>query len=365
MCTKQLILEQWRDRAGVFHSHYFAHFVPEIHNEVFLRKLSLRHNNHKFVIVPCGKCADCIRKAARDWKIRLYHEAQITSSCIFLTLTYNNDNLPSDGNLHYDDFQKFMKRLRRKLPKGHKITYFVACEYGTKTFRPHFHAIIYDLPLTFLSDSKFFCTSRSDKRIKIYRSPAIEKIWNKGYCSFTKVEKRDPRAFGYVSGYLISKKNKRHFSDVSSRGLTPENHHMSLKPCIGRRYFDKYYISMYKMCEGKTWFDCKLVITPRAYDRWYQTLTESYVICKDLLSSDEWDYYFAPNAPATRSELMHFIFNVLKNYDIHLDKISDFDIIKKKRRKFLSASSTGLRSKEIVLEQSLYSSRDIIYNLED
>lgn len=363
MCTHQLILEQYRDKSGKFISKYFGEYVPEVHTPQYLFKLSLKHNNHKFQVVPCGKCNDCIRKQARDWKIRLFHEAQVTNTCIFLTLTYDDDNKPENNCLCYRDFQLFMKRLRRRL-KNVKITYFVAGEYGTRTFRPHFHAILYDIPEEIIREFKFFCVSRSDKRIKIYRSSFFEDLWKKGYISITKVERNDPRAFGYVSGYIISKKNKRHFNEVAQLGLAPEFHHMSLKPCIGRRYFDKYHIDMYKYCEGRTWFDCKLVITPRAYDKWYKVKTERLIICKDLLSQDEWDYYFAPNAPATRSELMRFIYKYLKSYEVHIDKVSDFDIIKKKRAEFASASSTGLKSKDIVLEQALYSSRDVTYNME-
>lgn len=363
MCTHQLILEQWRDKIGKFHSKFYAEYVPEVHTPAFLFKLSLKHHNHKFQVVPCGKCLDCIRKQARDWKVRLFHEAQVTNTCIFLTLTYNDDNLPKDGCIHYDHFQKFMKRLRRKLD-GVKITYFVACEYGTRTFRPHFHVIIYDLPIEVINEFKFFCCSRSDRRIKVFRSSFFEDLWTFGYSSITKVERNDPRAFGYVAGYIISKKNKRHFREVEKLGLCPESHKMSLKPCIGRRYFDKYYVSIYKYCSGRTWFDCNLVITPRAYDKWYQAKTERLVFRNNLLHPDEWDYYFAPNAPATKAEKMNFIFNYLKDYEITVDKISDFDIIKKKRKEFASSSSTGLKSKDIILEQALYSGRDITLNME-
>lgn len=45
---------------------------------------------------------------------------------------------------HKDHFQKFMKRLRRDLDTP--IKYFSCGEYGDKSFRPHYHAIILGVP---------------------------------------------------------------------------------------------------------------------------------------------------------------------------------------------------------------------------
>lgn len=41
--------------------------------------------------------------------------------------------------------QKFFKRLRKKYSESHpKIKYYAVGEYGTKTLRPHYHAIIFN-----------------------------------------------------------------------------------------------------------------------------------------------------------------------------------------------------------------------------
>ena len=65
---------------------------------------------------------------------------------MFLTLTYNDDNLPSDVGLHKDDLQRFFKRLRKALDTK-KIRYFACGEYGDTTSRPHYHAIVFGLGL--------------------------------------------------------------------------------------------------------------------------------------------------------------------------------------------------------------------------
>ena len=59
----------------------------------------------------------------------------------FITLTYADEYLPSDGKLKYLDFQLFMKRLRKYC--GKEISFFMCGEYGEKTARPHYHACIF------------------------------------------------------------------------------------------------------------------------------------------------------------------------------------------------------------------------------
>ncbi|MDX8558692.1 hypothetical protein OZ663_18615, partial [Elizabethkingia sp. HX CGY] len=46
-------------------------------------------------------------------------------------------------SLDYRDFQLFMKRARKLQEK--KISYFLVGEYGSQTFRPHYHAIVFDV----------------------------------------------------------------------------------------------------------------------------------------------------------------------------------------------------------------------------
>lgn len=62
----------------------------------------------------------------------------------FITLTYDNEHLPPYYSLRYTDFQKFMKRLRKGL-KDERIKYLVSGEYGSRTHRPHYHAIIFGI----------------------------------------------------------------------------------------------------------------------------------------------------------------------------------------------------------------------------
>lgn len=93
--------------------------------------------------VPCGRCVGCRIARTREWSIRLLHELDSWDDGVFLTLTYDDDHLPSDYSLHKEDLQKFFKRLRKQL--SHPIKYFACGEYGDTTWRPHYHAIIFGL----------------------------------------------------------------------------------------------------------------------------------------------------------------------------------------------------------------------------
>ena len=95
--------------------------------------------------LPCGQCIGCRLERSRQWAIRCLHEASLHERNAFITLTYDESNLPPGGSLVYRDFQLFMKRLRKV---AGKVTFYVGGEYGENLLRPHFHACIfgYDFP---------------------------------------------------------------------------------------------------------------------------------------------------------------------------------------------------------------------------
>lgn len=93
---------------------------------------------------PCGKCRACRVNHTREWALRLMHERQYWDDAIFLTLTYSDDHLPTRGTLVKRDVQLFIKRVRKDLI-GRVIRYYAVGEYGEKTNRPHYHAIMFGL----------------------------------------------------------------------------------------------------------------------------------------------------------------------------------------------------------------------------
>ena len=126
----------------------------------------------KIITYPCGKCAACLSNRRQEWTARLIIEDKHSQSSNFLTITYDERHKPTVlykppneesfllGTLSKDHIQLFLKSLRRKqeryelrekLPHW-KIRYFIAGEYGSKTLRPHYHAIMFNVRRHIIQD---------------------------------------------------------------------------------------------------------------------------------------------------------------------------------------------------------------------
>ena len=101
------------------------------------------------ITVGCGKCLSCRIAKRKEWSTRLWHELAYHNKSVFLTLTYDDYNVPDNESLRLKDLQLFFKRLRKSLYKADfpRIKYFACGEYGNMTARPHYHSIIYGLGL--------------------------------------------------------------------------------------------------------------------------------------------------------------------------------------------------------------------------
>lgn len=194
--------------------------------------------------LPCGSCIGCKLKKSQEWAIRCVHEAQMHASNSFITLTYNDDNLPPGGNLQKRDFQLFMKRFR----KNHKVRYYQCGEYGPKLGRPHYHALIFGHNFP---DKKFWKQTPSGE--KIYRSATLEKLWTnpdtKQSMGWSSVGEMTYQSAAYVARYTMLKKNgdaaPAHYSrhdPVTGEiiHLLPEYTTMSRNPGIASSWFAKY-----------------------------------------------------------------------------------------------------------------------------
>jgi len=98
--------------------------------------------------LPCGKCLECKATRISGWSFRLIKQSEISTSAIFLTLTYNTDHVPITDKhlmtLDKTDLQKFFKRLRKLHPKNTQLKYYACGEYGGHTRRPHYHIILFN-----------------------------------------------------------------------------------------------------------------------------------------------------------------------------------------------------------------------------
>jgi len=103
---------------------------------------------------PCGNCLSCLQKKRATWSFRLLQEMYVSESAYFLTLTYDNENVPRNESgipiLNKRDLQLFKKRLRKFNKKYTKVSvrYYSVGEYGTRSYRPHYHSIIFNVTST-------------------------------------------------------------------------------------------------------------------------------------------------------------------------------------------------------------------------
>lgn len=162
-------------------------------------------NTHDYILAPCLHCVACNNASASKQTVRVYNEIKQHRYSIYFTLTYDNDHLPrfemfldrkniiqcrpvgrcvdsfdsyplnfTDifGSLYFEDdiflptiendapsyqfgvcckkdIQDFVKRVRKKIdklniPENEKqIRYYIASEYGPKTYRPHYHGFFF------------------------------------------------------------------------------------------------------------------------------------------------------------------------------------------------------------------------------
>lgn len=184
------------------------------------------------ITVPCGVCYDCLSKHRQFWAFRIYQESLRAGSAYFVTLTYDETFIPFvlgsdlknvktlmsyipsiDEEIHFvvhkPDVQKFLKRLRKMLGIEAKLRYYLVSEYGTQTGRPHYHMIIFNLPINPL--------------------PELEKAWGLGFVSLTPL---NIRRIMYVLKYIVN--------GIDQTKVVKEFALMSRKPGLGASYVETH-----------------------------------------------------------------------------------------------------------------------------
>lgn len=203
--------------------------------------------------LPCGQCIGCKLERSRQWAIRCIHEASLHQDNCFITLTYNQENLPADGSVNVEHFQLFMKRLRHHF-KGQTIRFFHCGEYGDENERPHYHAILFNVDFP---DKKLY---KIDNDNRTYTSETLERLWTHGFCIIGNVTFESA---AYVARY-ITKKVTGNKADDHYKGRKPEYITMSRRPGIAadflKKWKDDIYPHDYVIVNGKK------VGVPKFYD---------------------------------------------------------------------------------------------------
>ncbi len=187
--------------------------------------------------------------------MRCVHEASLHEENSFITLTYSDDTLPEGGTLVKQDFQKFMKRLRKEYD-GTRIRFYHCGEYGEKSGRPHYHGLLFGLDF----HDKFLHTTRGDN--KVFRSPTLERLWQAGHSEVGSVTFKSA---AYCARY-VTKKFKGTEEQVRNYygHRVPEYATMSRRPGIGKEWYDKFKEEV--LANDSVIINGREVKPPRFYD---------------------------------------------------------------------------------------------------
>lgn len=182
--------------------------------------LCIRRDEQTF---PCGQCHPCRVNARRVWTSRLLLESRAHPHSLFVTLTYDDDHIPTtkrhDATLKPRDLQLWLKRLR----KIRATRFFAVGEYGDETWRPHYHAILFG----YWPEAEL----RQVGRFRVH--PIVQETWAKG---FTSAEPMTPERAAYAAGYTVKKLTKSSAEWAGERLGTrrhPEFIRSSRRPGIG------------------------------------------------------------------------------------------------------------------------------------
>lgn len=246
-------------------------------------------NYYPVKALPCGKCIGCRLDYSREWAVRCTLEMQDfdPDECWFITLTYDEAHVPvsyypllgydfwRNQGIHFyedvcfdnygyegklddlagcdsplglsftlcpKDLQDFIKRLRRysEYHYGKQIRFYACGEYGSKTARPHYHMIVYGLPLKPITPDVWRSVKNGNT---VFECVELESIWHKGnvivgQCTY--------ETCGYVARYMLKKKKGQYGEFYRTFNLVPEFTRMSLKPGIGQKYYENNAAEIYQ-----------------------------------------------------------------------------------------------------------------------
>lgn len=213
------------------------------------RPLDIRTS--QYIYVDCNKCSECRRDRANQYAFRLQQEYQNNSNSLtlYVTLTYNDDYLPSidyfdeDGNIKHlscwnrQHIQRMHKRVRRKLQYYYGIDsdsfkFLCASERGSDdlyidwhgkvrqaTERPHYHLmyIVYNcldiVPLRPLPERFFDWCKRNSHQVsfRAFFQYLLDSEWFYGHVEDLEVTRTPSSCIRYISKYIMKDYGEKMF----------------------------------------------------------------------------------------------------------------------------------------------------------
>lgn len=266
------------------------------------------------LMLTCSQCIGCRLRRSAEWATRCIHESKSQPYNAWLTLTYDDEHLPSrywtgatnprtgkkiySGTLHKEHPQKFLRALRkalgregRRAARGQhpsilhadmglrpmpllKLRYYYGGEYGEKYGRPHYHLCLFGIDL---ADKKF--NNTTDQDFKLYTSETITKLWTHGTHLIGELTwETAAYTARYIMKKITGKKQEKHYEKLDHDTgeiikTIPEYNDMSRRPGVGQFWIDKYikdvYPHDYVIVRGNK------TRPPRYYDKRYEKLMPS------------------------------------------------------------------------------------------
>lgn len=153
----------------------------------------------------CGQCLPCRINYQRLWTIRYVLEAGQHQHNTFATLTFNENDAPRDGCVTVPTAQLFLRRLRARVGP---VRYAIVGEYGERSWRPHYHALLFGLR----------------------DGLGVREAWQYGFVDISGV---GLESAAYVAGYTLKGAHNRRGIEWHGKKLNPEFVRRSLKPGLG------------------------------------------------------------------------------------------------------------------------------------
>jgi len=213
--------------------------------------------------VPCGTCELCRGEQARQWAVRITHEARQWEANAFLTLTYADAKLPEHNSLNYEHLEMFWDRLRaRNRRKGEKSPrYYAVGEYGDKTNRPHYHACLFGMD---------FVQGRiilREKPTTLWTHPELEQLWGNGNVSIGALNFATARyTASYITKKLRSKQKYVRVDEETGELIPLEQPRAFMSRNIAKNWWTEFGHQIkdhdHVVIDGNT------QKPPKAYDKW-------------------------------------------------------------------------------------------------
>lgn len=175
--------------------------------------------------VGCGRCLPCTINKRRAWTARMLLEGW-DKPCSFVTMTYDEKRVPYNADGHMtlapDDLRAWLKDAWDVA----SFRFFAVGEYGDRTHRPHFHAILFGLD-------------------PLQAEQLLEETWKDG---LTHVGEFNEKSAAYCARYVTKKlTGARNANNPHLNGRYPEFARMSRNPGIGADAADRIADTMRTM----------------------------------------------------------------------------------------------------------------------